>query len=110
VNVFEHARDVIFGNEERASGAQYFESQEDAEPQDLRVVLAEDEPRAGVLQTDALVPGNKLWVRQSELAARPPEDSRFLVGARLFRVRTAATATIDGSWWICDVDRISAGS
>lgn len=107
---FEAARDVLFANEDRAEDAQYFESEEDDEPQALRVIRDVTEPDAGLFRTDAFVPGDKIWVSQSSLVAQPPEDSFFIVGDRKLVVRTAVTAALDGSWWICDVDARSIGS
>lgn len=107
-NVFDAARDVIFGNEDRAVDAEYLEI-DDVAPQVLRVILGFAQPPAGFFQTDAQPPGNRLWVRTTDLPERPPEGSIFVVSGRRYRVRTGEISALD-KWWLVDVDEVSAGS
>ena len=109
-NAFEAARDTIFGNEDRAVDAQFLET-EDAEPPEgtVRVILGFTQPEAGIFQTDAQTPGNRLWVRTTDLPVRPPEGSVFIVNARRYRTRAGEISALE-SWWLVDVDEIAPGS
>lgn len=108
-DAFSEARDVLFANEDRATDAAYFESEGDDEGTELRVIVGFAEPNAGFFETDALVPGNKLWVRKTDLPIAPPEGAWFIAGARKLVVRTAVVDGLD-KWWICDVDERAIGS
>ncbi len=110
MNAFDAARDVIFANEDRAQSAPYFENEEDAEPQPVRIIHNLKQPDDRLFQTGASVPGDKIWVSKADLSEPPPEGAFFVVGGRKLVVRTSVTAELATSWWICDVDQRSGGS
>lgn len=115
MSAFSDAIDVIYADPNLSKDATYFESEDDAEGTDVRVVTEREDKNAGLFRTDAVVDGHQIAVRVSEVSVQPLEGSRFELAdeGSIFGVRTSRAGDGDddvGLEWICDVDEIAAGS
>lgn len=107
---FADAADVIFEDESRSEEATYFEDDEADGVEGVRIIRRHFHETANAFETGAIVPGDGLWVRQSEVPAQPPEGARFVLGdGTVLSVRTAQRDELDVKW-VCDVDQIPPGS
>lgn len=77
----------------------------DGEEIPVRVIIDHAAERANLGLTDAIVNGVGIYVRRSEVAAQPREDSEFVVDGRRFKVLTAQQDFMQ-TLWTCDVDEV----